>query len=75
MICVGPKFSKNYNTRIIDFCGYFKPNEYFSDIEAFPYSFTTSTHHAFGCETKCFIHKKENKLKENSIVSKRKKMI
>ena len=65
MICVGPKFSKNYNTRIIDFCGYFKPNEYFSDIEAFPYSFTTSTHHAFGCETKCFIHKKENKLNDN----------
>ena len=65
MICVGPKFSKNYNTRIIDFCGYFKPNEYFSNIEAFPYSFTTSTHHAFGCETKCFIHKKENKLNDN----------
>ena len=65
MICVGPKFSKNYNTRIIDFCGYFKPNEYFSNIEAFPYSFTTSTHHAFGCETKCFIHQKENKLNDN----------
>ncbi|MDD6401913.1 MAG: AAA family ATPase, partial [Lachnospiraceae bacterium] len=65
MICVGPKFSKNYNTRIIDFCGYFKPKEYFSNIEAFPYSFTTSTHHAFGCETKCFIHKKENKLNDN----------
>ena len=65
MICVGPKSSKKYNSRIIDFCGYFKPNEYFSDIEAFPYSFTTSTHHAFGCETKCFIHKKENKLNDN----------
>lgn len=60
MICIGPKFS--YNTRIKDFCGYFKPTEYFSNIEAYPYGYTTRTHHPFGCETKCFIHNKKNEL-------------
>ena len=62
MICIGPKFSENNNTRVIDFCGYFKPEKYFSDINTYPYSFTTRTHHAFGCETKCFVHNKGNKL-------------
>lgn len=56
MICVGPKFTQNTNTRIADFCGYFKPDNYFSDISKFPYSYTTRTHHVFGCETKCFVH-------------------
>lgn len=65
MICIGPKFSGNNNTRVIDFCGYFKPENYFSDINAYPYSFTTRTHHAFGCETKCFVHNKVNELDVN----------
>lgn len=54
MICIGPKFL--YNTRIKDFCGYFTPTQYFSNINQFPYSYTTKTKHPFGCETKCFIH-------------------
>lgn len=54
MICIGPKFA--YNTRIKDFCGYFSPTQYFSNIEQFPYSYTTRTKHPFGCETKCFVH-------------------
>ena len=65
MICIGPKFSGNNNTRVIDFCGYFKPENFFSDINAYPYSFTTRTHHAFGCETKCFVHNKVNELDVN----------
>lgn len=54
MICVGPKYSGN--TRIEDFCGYFQPQEYFSKISLYPYAYTTRTHHAFGCETRCFTH-------------------
>ena len=54
MICIGPKFS--FNTRIKDFCGYFTPTQYFSNIEQFPYAYTTKTKHPFGCETKCFVH-------------------
>ena len=38
MICVGPKFSEN--TRIKDFCGYFNPTSYFSDIESYRYAYT-----------------------------------
>lgn len=60
MICVGPKFS--YNTRIKDFCGYFNPAEYFSNIESSLYGYTTRTHHPFSCETKCFIHNRNSKL-------------
>ena len=56
MICIGPKFS--YNTRIKDFCGYFAPTSYFSNIEQFPYAYTTRTKHPYGCETKCFVHSK-----------------
>lgn len=58
MICIGPKFTQNTNTRILDFCGYFNTSEYFSDINSFPYSYTTRTHHAYGCETKCFVHQR-----------------
>ena len=62
MVCVGPKFTQNTNTRISDFCGYFNPSDYFSSISLFPYSYTTRTHHAFGCETKCFVHKRDIEL-------------
>lgn len=57
MICVGPKFSSNINTRLEDFCGYFNPADYFSSISAYPYAYTQKTNHAFGCETRCFVHK------------------
>lgn len=60
MICVGPKYTGN--TRIADFCGYFAPKEYFSQISTYPYAYTTKTHHAFGCETKCFVHNRSNEL-------------
>ncbi len=56
MICIGPKFSKN--TRIQDFCGYFNPKSYFSNIESYCYAYTQKTHHPYGCETKCFVHYK-----------------
>lgn len=62
MICVGPKYSGN--TRIEDFCGYFAPKEYFSQISTYPYAYTTKTHHAFSCETRCFIHEREDELNE-----------
>lgn len=65
MICVGPKFT--YNTRIKDFCGYFNPTQYFSNIEMFPYAYTTRTKHPFGCETKCFIHKRTKTINGNYI--------
>lgn len=62
MVCIGPKFTQNTNTRIADFCGYFSPEDYFSDINAFPYSYTTRTHHAYGCETKCFVHNRDKSI-------------
>lgn len=65
MICVGPKFSENTNTRISDFCGYFNPPEYFSNINSYPFSYTTRTNHAYGCETKCFVHNKTTELIDN----------
>lgn len=58
MICVGPKFGSGINMRIDDFCGYFNPQEYFSKISEYPYAYTTKNHHQFGCETRCFLHKK-----------------
>lgn len=65
MICIGPKFS--YNTRIKDFCGYFAPIQYFSNIEQFPYSYTTKTKHPFGCETKCFVHHRNETINGNYV--------
>ncbi len=53
VICVGPKISGN--SRIQDFCGYFAPTSYFSDVSQFPYAYTRNSH-PFGCETKCFRH-------------------
>lgn len=61
-ICIGPKFTQNTNTRVNDFCGYFQPQEYFSNINAYPYAYTSRTHHAFGCEAKCFIHRRETSI-------------
>lgn len=62
ILCVGPKFIQNSNTRLADFCGYFNPEEYFSNINAYPYAYTTRTRHAYGCETRCFVHKREQPL-------------
>lgn len=62
MICIGPKYSGN--SRIDDFCGYFAPKEYFSQISTYPYAYTTKTHHAFSCETRCFVHEGNDKLNE-----------
>ncbi len=63
MICVGPKFSGN--TRIKDFCGYFAPSSYFSNIESYCYAYTSDTHHPFSCETKCFVHLRDSHLIDN----------
>lgn len=60
MICIGPKFSAN--SRIVDFCGYFNPISYFSNIESYPYAYTMRTHHPYGCETKCFVHMRNESL-------------
>lgn len=65
MVCIGPKFTQNTNTRITDFCGYFNPTEYFSNINSYPYSYTSRTHHAYGCETRCFVHQRTNSLNSN----------
>lgn len=67
MICVGPKFPSNVNTRILDFCGYFQPKSYFSEISSYPYAYTSSTHHPFGCETRCFVHYRQEMLCESYI--------
>lgn len=66
MVCIGPKFhTQDTRTRISDFCGYFNPTEYFSNINSFPYSHTTRTHYPYGCETKCFVHEKGSMLDKN----------
>lgn len=65
MICIGPKFSSN--TRITDFCGYFNPTSYFSNIESYPYAYTKRTHHPYGCETKCFVHTRDEALNNNYV--------
>lgn len=65
MICIGPKFSSN--TRISDFCGYFNPTSYFSNIESYPYAYTKRTHHPYGCETKCFVHSRDEALNNNYV--------
>ncbi len=62
MICVGPKFSNGTKNRIDDFCGYFYKKDYFSCINTYPYAYTTRTHHPFGCETRCFLHHKEENI-------------
>ena len=67
MICVGPQFIQNTNSRLKDFCGYFSPVEYFSKINSYPYSYTSRTHHAYGCETRCFVHKKDSHVNTNYI--------
>ena len=64
MICVGPKFCKGTNTRLVDFCGYFQPKEYFSNIDIFPFGYTSKTHHPFGCETRCFVHQRGKNLND-----------
>lgn len=63
MICVGPRFGVS-NTRINDFCGYFNNPEYFAVISAYPYAYTTKTHHPFGCESRCFIHQNDRGINE-----------
>ena len=65
MICVGPKFTEN--TRIKDFCGYFTPSSYFSNIESYRYAYTYDTHHPFSCETKCFVHLRNEQLNNNYV--------
>ena len=60
MICIGPKFSKN--TRIQDFCGYFNPSSYFSCIDSYCYGYTQKTNHPYGCETRCFVHHRKERL-------------
>ena len=62
MICIGPKFSKN--TRIQDFCGYFNPSSYFSNIDSYCYAYTQKTHHPYSCETRCFAHYRSELLNE-----------
>lgn len=65
MICVGPKFAEN--TRIMDFCGYFNPSSYFSNIESYCYAYTSDTHHPFSCETKCFVHLRNEQFNNNYV--------
>ena len=60
MICIGPKFVEN--TRIQDFCGYFNPSSYFSSIDAKLYAYTQRTHHSYGCETRCFVHLRDDQI-------------
>ncbi|HAT61452.1 MAG TPA: hypothetical protein DCS83_02720 [Prevotella sp.] len=63
VICVGPKFT--HNSRLADFCGYFNPSKYFSNINSFSYSYTTRTNHSFGCEARGFVYKRSEVLDES----------
>lgn len=65
MVCVGPKFSSNNNTRIADFCGYFNPQSYFSCIDSVVYAYTTKTNHAYSCETRGFVHNRDISINPN----------
>lgn len=65
MLCIGPCFT--INTRIKDFCGFFQPKEYFSNIEQKFYAYTSRTHHAYGCETKCFVHKRDESVNDQYV--------
>jgi hypothetical protein len=65
MICIGPKFTRN--TRIQDFCGYFNPSSYFSSIDAELYAYTQRTHHPYGCETRCFVHLRDDHIDSNYV--------
>ena len=65
MVCIGPKFPSKVNTRLEDFCGYFNPDSYFSSISSYPYAYTQKTHHAFGCETRGFVHRRGTGLVES----------
>lgn len=65
MICVGPYFRSGVNTRIADFCGYFPNSKYFSKIDSYPYAYTSHTNHPFGCQTRCFVHKKDDIIDQN----------
>lgn len=62
IVCIGPRFIQNTNTRLNDFCGYFNPKEYYSKIDSFPYAYTSRTHHAYGCEARSFVHNSSNPL-------------
>lgn len=67
MVCTGPKFTQNTNTRISDFCGYFSPSSYYTTIDRYPYAYTSRTHHPFGCEARCFLHESTKLINENYI--------
>lgn len=56
MMCIGPKYSEK---RFIDFCGYFNPPSYFSNIDSEIYAYTQRTHHSYSCMTRCFVHRRE----------------
>lgn len=60
MVCVGPNFRDN--TGLADFCGYFSldANDYFSNFRVPVIGYTSHTNHAFGCEAKCFVHRRDN---------------
>lgn len=52
VVCMGPT---NYGkARIDEFCNYFHPDHYFSDIESFSYAYTSDTHKSVTCKTKAF---------------------
>lgn len=65
MVCIGPKFYSN--TRIADFCGYFQPKNYFSQISAYPYAYTSKKNHPFGCEARGFMHRKHDGINSSYI--------
>lgn len=65
MVCIGPKFTND--TRIKDFCAYFNPSAFFSDIESCCYGYTKKTHHPYTCETKCFVHRKKDQLNDGYV--------
>lgn len=62
MVCIGPKFIQNTNTRLMDFCGYFHPESFFSEIDSYPYGHTSRTHHEFGLQTRCFVHHRDTSI-------------
>lgn len=58
IVCMGP--TNAGRTRIDEFCAYFQPDEFFSDIESCSYAFTSDTHKNVTCKTKGFKFKTLN---------------
>lgn len=52
VVCMGP--TNSGSVRIDEFCSYFNPDTFFSNIESWSYAYTSDTHKNVTCKTKAF---------------------